>query len=440
MRLLRSLGAWLMIVAGMCLAGLGLLLDFVFLSSQPGIGLPQFLVLALGLGIAGEGVLLLRDQSRERLANQLRANLSKCSVITMLTLIILELTLTMSGLGTYFVTDLPPFNGKVLYWYECDRESGCRFDPEMVIASCERGELVGRRCAINRDGFRDDDEFIAPPADIEHRVLLLGDSFTHGFTADLGKAFPELLDEELSEALVWNAGYTGNGTNGALASFKAFAPRLQPQLTLLGFYTGNDFSDNLHPPDGWMRVEMEDGLHKSVRRYSFDRLGNPLKLDLETTLHYHARRKPAPNNLVEKVLGSTRLGTLLLRALDRLGEIVVGTDQQRQNRLTRMYLENLQEAVAANDSQLLALIVPSIKDMTKPSVDYMAAVALMRELAIPHIEVRDLLGADTDYHERDPHWNNSGHGVVGALLSECIEAFFAAGSLSACERVVIPER
>ena len=435
--LLSTLCAWLLIAAGVIVAAFGLLLDSVLPFSNPGISLPQLLIVAVGAGLAGLGWLLRRENFRERLANQLRANLGKCSAVAMLTLIILEFTLTISGLETYFATDLPPFNGEALYWYECSTE-GCRFDPDMVIASCERGETNGRRCAINHDGFRDDDEFITPTADIEHRVLLLGDSFTHGFSADLGKAFPELLDEELSEVLVWNAGYTGYGTNGALASFLALAPRLQPHLTLLGFYTGNDFQDNLYPPDSWMRVEMEDGSRRNVRRYSFDWLGNPHKLNLETTLHYHARKQPAPNNLLEKALGSTRLGAMLLRALDRFGEIVVGTDQQRQNWLTRAYLEDLQEEVAAHNSTLLALLIPSIKDMAKPSVDYTAAVALMRELAIPHIEVRDLLDEDSDYKARDPHWNNSGHGKVGALLTECIADFFAEGSLSACDKVVVP--
>ena len=383
-KLLISLLAWLLIIAGLLLALIALLLDIILQSVNPGIGLHQLLIAGGGAGLAAFGWLLRRDHFRTRLLHRWRANLGKCSVITILTLIILELTLTKSGLGTYFENDLLPyagtFTGKALYWLECSQESGCRYDPEMLIASCERGETTGRRCAINRDGYRDDDEFDAPPADTDQRVLLLGDSFTQGFTADLGKAFPELLDDELSKALVWNTGHTGNGTNGALAAFRAFAPRLQPQLTILGFFTGNDFQDNLYPPDSWLRVIIEDGTHIAVRRYNIDRLGNPILLDLTTTLYYHARYKPAPSNTVEEALGSTRLGALLLRTLDRFSEIVL---QQRQYMLTRAYLEDLQEAVAANGSQLLTLLIPSIKDITQPTADYMAACGIDARIGDP---------------------------------------------------------
>ena len=441
--LLISLGAWLLIAAGLFLALFGLLFDYILPFSNPGISLPQLLIVAAGAGLTLVGWLLRRDKLRQRL--DLRVNLGKGALVIILTIIALEVVLAQTGSTTYFHTALgqnaaalSPFSGKIFYWFDCN-EDGCRYDPAMVNEVCKQGLEAGRRCAINRSGFRDDDEFVTPSADIAQRVLLLGDSFTHGFAADLHRAFPELLDAALPETLIWNTGHTGNGTNGAIASFQAYAPVLSPQLTILGFFVGNDFVDNLYPPDSWVRVAMEDGEIRNVRRYNLDRLGNPVNLDLETTLHYHARYSPAPSNLLEKALGATRLGALLLRTLDRIGEIAFGKDYDLQNRrITRAYLAQLRDEAAAIDSQLLALVIPSKKDLVQQSHEYADAVELMRDLAIPYIEVIDLLDADADYKARDPHWSNAGHAKVGEILTDCIEGFFAVGSLTACDSVIIP--
>lgn len=443
--MVARLFAWLLIVAGLFLALFGLLFDYILPSSSPGISLPQMLIIAAGIGLAALGLFLRRDKVRQRLLHDLRATLGKGALVIILTIIALEVVLSQTGSTTYFHTALgqnaaalAPFSGKVFYWFDCN-EGGCRFAPTMVNEVCTQGLEAGRRCAINRSGFRDDDEFVTPSADIAQRVLLLGDSFTHGFAADLHRAFPELLDAALPETLIWNTGHTGNGTNGAIASFQAYAPVLSPQLTILGFFVGNDFVDNLYPPDSWVRVAMEDGEIRNVRHYNLDRLGNPVNLDLETTLHYHARYSPAPSNLLEKALGTTRLGALLLRTLDRIGEIAFGKDYELQNRrITRAYLTHLADITAAHDSRLLVLIIPSKKDLVQQSHEYTDAVELLRELAIPYIEVIDLLDADADYKARDPHWNNSGHRIVSEILAECIEDFFAAGSLSACDKAVMP--
>ncbi len=76
--------------------------------------------------------------------------------------------------------------------------------------------------------------------------------------------------------------------------------------------------------------------------------------------------------------------------------------------------------------------------MAQLTDEYTAAIALMRDLAIPYMEVIHMLDADADYKALDNHCSNSGHRIVGELLAECIEAFFAAGSLSACDSVIIP--
>ena len=407
-------------------------------SSSPGLSLPQMLVVALGAGLALFGWLLRRAAFRERLTTDLRANFGKGAIVAAITLLALELLLTQLGIGTYFRFDLPPFDGLILDWFHCG-DGGCHYDVAKLTAACQRGEASGRRCAVNQAGYRDDDEFVAPDAKIMRRILLLGDSFTHGFSADLGSSFAEILDAQLSDALVWNTGITGNGTNSALAAYETWAPVLQPQLTILGFYTGNDFIDNQYPLDSWFRVELADGLRRSVRRYSIDRLGNPVRLDLETALRFHARVKPAPNSPVEAALGSTRLGTLLLRLLDAVSERLIGDDFARQKMRTARYLERLRVAAKAQGSDLLVLLIPTAQDTLNPGKSALAAEALMESLGIAWIDSADIVQfADYKATNMDPHWLNSGHAKIGDMLTECVTAYFVAGSLSACEPATLP--
>ena len=143
MQMVARLFAWLLIVAGLALALFGLLLDFILPSSSPGISLPQLLIAAAGLGLAALDLFLRRDKVRQRLANDLRVNLGKSAVITALTIIVLEVALTQLGFAAYFDTDLPPFNGKALYWFDCSEEGGCRYDPAMVSAACDRQPTAG---------------------------------------------------------------------------------------------------------------------------------------------------------------------------------------------------------------------------------------------------------------------------------------------------------
>ena len=64
--------------------------------------------------------------------------------------------------------------------------------------ACETGELRGRVCAVNRQGYSDWEDFVVTDdfAD-KTRILLLGDSFTYGMSADIGMSFADMLNSEL---------------------------------------------------------------------------------------------------------------------------------------------------------------------------------------------------------------------------------------------------
>ncbi|MCY3864542.1 MAG: hypothetical protein OXG68_03805 [Chloroflexi bacterium] len=425
----------LLLMVGILIAILGAGSDFLLPSTSPGLNLPQVLVIVAGIALSLSALWLRRAQLINRGFGGARRTLLKVALVTLATLILLEIVLSLWGRPTYFPRRRPERDVKEIPWGICD-ELGCRKRYEAVLDACATGYLAGIRCVINRDGFGDTDEFVAGEDFTQrNRILIMGDSYTRGFHADIGKSYVDRLEEEMPDAIVWNVAEPGTATNQALLSFAGIAPRLHPQLSILGFYM-NDFPENLVPKDMSLRLIDDEGKQYFVTRFEQDRWGNPVELPAEEVYAYLALGATPPSSELERLLGITHLGTLALRTLD----YVLGLDGEdlsfeRQKRVTRAYLAQLRDDVAAMDSQFLVLLIPGRDDVVAPRRPYQTAKQLFAELRIPYLEARHVL-KPADY---TVHWNTEGHQKVGALLSGCVIAFFESGDLASCERVAMPE-
>ena len=360
-------------------------------------------------------------------------------VATIVTLFALETILTGAGLPTYYPADLPEFEIKVSPWWACD-EAGCHFVYDAARQACETGELDGRACRVNRQGFPDADDFEMTGAnDAEARILILGDSFAFGMHADSGKSFAETLEARLPASHIWNAAIPGSGTAQAIASFDAFAPILRPQLTILAFYT-NDFDDNLLPMDSWLNAVSSDGMAINVRKYGMDKQENVSEFDLRAIRLLTVYGKAPPQNDFEYRLGLTRLGTLALQLLERLQAHSSAPERfDRRVEATRGYLRDLRERASVQGSALLTLLIPAPEDVNSAGRRHQLALRLLDELGIAYMDLREWLEREADYHPApDFHWNNAGHQKIGAVLSSCIEAFAKSGDLANCLAVTIP--
>ena len=319
-------------------------------------------------------------------------------------------------------------------WMTCD-ELGCRFVQDAVAAACENGEMTGRSCTVNRQGFHDAQDFaVGADFDGRTRILMLGDSFTFGESADIGKSYVETVEAKFPEAIVWNTAIPGVGTKQALLSFQTYAPLLQPQIAILGFVM-NDFKDNILPLDHWFW--MRSG--SAIDRYWLDAANNiMLKLD-PSAGHYRAYKAAPLANEIHRLFAATHLGSLALKTFDPLRS---GCDADCQTDVTGEYLRALRDAAAAQDTDLLVMLVPDKHDMQSGPRPFrwQAAVQLMKELKLPWFNLLDVLDVDLDYDIADPgdHWNSAGHQKVGRLLSGCLAAFDISGGWSDCAQVVMP--
>ena len=431
----------LLAALGILTALLGVAVDFLPGSSR-GLNLPQILLIAAGLLCFLAAMVLRSAHIRRRVSQNARKHWRPSLVIAAATLIALELILAAADVPTYFP---PPINAvpQPFYqpapWWTCD-QAGCHYVQEYIAAACESRQMAyDRECIINQQGFHDTKDFIASDdLDDRMRLLMLGDSFTFGLSSDIGESYAETIESNFPQAVVWNTAVPGVGTHQALASFQTYAPVLQPQLAILGFLL-NDFRDNLMPID--YRLMGIDWKNQPFRiwRYQIEKSGNVIALDYRHLYYSRHHGVSPPNSEIERLIGRTRLGSLLPRFLYKVNWDA-DADRNAYVRipaavdLTRGYLRALREA-AAQDTALLILMIPDRGDIHSPHLRYQKALRLMRELKLPYIDPIHALDADLDYAG---HWSNAGHQKIGALLSDCLEAFQISYDLSDCEQVNMP--
>ena len=84
------------------------------------------------------------------------------------------------------------------------------------VAAVLMASIVGRPCIVNRQGFADNDDFVVgDDFGSRMRMMMMGDSFTQGYSADIGNSYVEYIEAIFPEFIVWNTAISGNGTNRA---------------------------------------------------------------------------------------------------------------------------------------------------------------------------------------------------------------------------------
>ena len=424
---------------GILIAIFGIGLDFLFPYTSPGFNLPQLLLVVAGLTLSLVAFVLRREDRRRRFFQKIGSHWASVALITFVTLIVLEVVLVALSMGTYYPTEIPQKWIEPVPWWRCDG-AGCRYVYDELIEACDNGVFSGRRCIVNRQVYQDAGDFVAlDDSDNSKRILMLSDSFTAGYSAEIGKSYVETIEANLPDSIVWNTAIGGTGTNHALASLESLAPLLRPQITILGFYV-NYFDDNVTPIDSYLEVaNLETNGMLMIKQYRVDVRGNVIKLDLQSDLYYRKHDVDPPASELKRIAESTRLGSLVLRMVDALGGAMFRDARfERTVDITRSYLEELRDAAADQSSALLVVLVPRAENVDDVSVRYQTAIELMRELGIPFLDPINELDSNDYVPDPDNHWNNAGHQKIGALLSACIESFFANGNFAECDLVETP--
>lgn len=118
------------------------------------------------------------------------------------------------------------------------------------------------RIAINQEGFRDRETPVPSPAP---PILAMGDSFAFGWGVKLEDTYLYQLEQSLDRSRpvrIIKTGTPGTGPGDQFHLLEEIGDRRQPQLVLLSFFIGNDFTDV--QMGGIEQFDIKDGL--MVRR------------------------------------------------------------------------------------------------------------------------------------------------------------------------------
>jgi hypothetical protein len=188
-----------------------------------------------------------------------RGNLVLLVATLVVSLVVAELELRVFGHNT------PEF-------YRLDPEVGWRPRPEVTGWVAAEGETP---VAMNRAGYRDVDHPLAKPPNT-YRIVLLGDSMTEAVEVPLDDTYWRRIIAPVEHCRtdgqtveVVNFGVNGYGTAQEYLTLKQWGLAYHPDLVLLAFFTGNDFTDNslaLGRHEGRPYFAPEDGHLALVRR------------------------------------------------------------------------------------------------------------------------------------------------------------------------------
>ncbi len=335
--------------------------------------------------------------------------------------------------------------------YLCDETNACRLNPQA------RGERYchlpedphHRLCRINAQGYSATFDYVAENVpEGAYRVLLLGDSFTWGLSARPGHSWAEVLEQMLNAkqpTVVWNAAIIATGTFQAIASARELLPVLRPHVVILGFYGGNDFSDNLLPPNNTVSVQVGETT-VLVQPYYLDGQFRAQRLS-DQNIYLVAHGYPPAFNAAQRLLRQSALYSWFERQLtERMNAArpemhpwAPGQQQRTESTQaianTSEYLSQLKELVESYGARLIVLNIPSPFSYEN-TYHGQSHLRQLREIAqtlnLDIIEVFDKMTlADFVYaiNPEDLHWNDSGHAIAGRIVSEYVQALIDSGAL-----------
>lgn len=157
------------------------------------------------------------------------------------------------GTGSVDQEDLRP-----RFIYENNEKAGYSLKPNL---NTNFRNIKTTKLITNSNGLRDR-EFEKKGEGV-FRIVVLGDSFTFGWDVEADMSYPKQLERMLNDKItgkrfeVVNCGVPGYGTDQELKFFENISVFYEPDLVLIGFYIGNDITDNMI--GGIKRRSVKDG-------------------------------------------------------------------------------------------------------------------------------------------------------------------------------------
>lgn len=263
--------------------------------------------------------------------------------------------------------------------------------------------------AYNEDGFRD---LMNTGSE---NVVILGDSFIEGELVNNDQTIPYLLDAWNPDLAFREFALGGWGTADEYRAYRAVEEEIDHQLVVLGYFIGNDLSDNLHAFNRRREADQSQpagdeasllfDLHVQLRAYS----------RAYTFFYVNGRRA------MLEFMGKASLEDSYMSP----GDVEDGVAA------TNNWLSALSDAVAANGAELLIVTFPSWNELIGVEGEQRLS-ARQRDViqkvaeAKNNVRILDLngmvenAGYEKLYGKVDKHFNELGYYLTAKTIHEWI--------------------
>jgi hypothetical protein len=291
-----------------------------------------------------------------------------------------------------------------------------------------------------------------------YRIVALGDSFTIG-AGSYGRTWPALLEAEIGAQTgrpteVFALGVPGVGPRFALRLWELERDLLLPDLVVLGFFVGNDFTDDRAAALGGaslgplLQVSYTARLARNLSRawrHRTPRAAPPppsdrggFEVPTEDLERLTFSRDEHLAIEAERLQISLRDNRARLRELAAdVAQVLARLDAEVRRAGAEFVVMVIPDEYQVNEQLLreaaAALGVPrSAIDLDAPQQHL---TALLDAAAVRHLDLlpafRNAARREELYYERNTHWNDAGNTLAARLLAEYLVRGLAAGGGSA---------
>lgn len=279
---------------------------------------------------------------------------------------------------------------------------------------------------FNSEGFRSI-EFTAPKTS-RKRILLVGDSFVYGMSAK--PFYNSFYDILLSKGyLVYAAGIPGTDPAQYDAIARKYIPLLKPDMVIICFFSGNDFMS-------YERTPKANEPHEFITNAGFFNSNiHGQYRNAQQAYDYYLSLISIPTNesWVNRVLAKTSVGTLLWKALWKMGVInyvapplsdsLGSTTRNNQIDITQKYIDGIKQTCSSNSTLCRFVVIPDCgpghKEKNGFLVDNMESFDQLfrKEYYFPRN-----FRAKKHFPKDDYHFNNEGHVLFASYLESIVKS------------------
>ena len=332
-------------------------------------------------------------------------------VSLVLFLLLLELLLRVFSPQRMMDIDHPPM-------FQRDEQLGHRMIPHFAVHF--KTTHLDTFIKINSLGLRDIE--INTCTD-EHKILVLGDSFTFGHSVNLEDTYVKQLErlfverQELKVHVV-NAGVCSYSTRQEVLFLRELDKIIEPDLVILQFFVGNDIDENFGPHKGiYSRHPIVAEAVYVVKRLLWSRSHLYIFVRNRLVLLYSNINKPDQAKMIRNVS----------RVVPGEG---VPTAQKRGWRteieVTKVYLSDFADYCRGKSYRCMVMLVPSPAQILAKYERHEFFYAQVKEFLEAHNvtyfdlepHLRETLAMQEKIYAPDGHWNTKGNEVVANFLFE----------------------